>query len=81
MEADVLLAPAQFEPEPTRQLLSEVIKMELLPEYAKLMQSFPIPTIELTALELPQFSELELIQTSVRGVDNALSVSGNLRLR
>lgn len=60
IQADVLVAPANLEPEPMRRYLEQVVSDKVLPKLAELAESLPIPEAQLDHLGVEGVSVLRI---------------------
>ena len=81
VEADVLIAPAGWEREPTRRALEALISEDVAPKYAELLSQLPLPTADLSALELEGVQSLSIRDLSVKTPSHSLSVGAQLELK
>ena len=80
VEADVLIAPAQWELEPTRRYLEALIAKDVLPKYLEILRDLPLPDAELSSLGLPGIHALKIADLKVSSNPSSLTVSADLRL-
>ncbi len=81
LKADVLIAPAGWETEPTRELVARIIEEDIAPKYAELLQSTPIIEADLSALGLSEINALITRSLSVSTTMNSLTMSADLELK
>ena len=79
-EADVLIAPAGWEIEPTRQMHDRVLSEKVIPRYAELLSTLPIPTADLSGFNLPNIHTLSVRDFVITTPFNSISISAGLNL-
>lgn len=81
LTADVLIPPAGWEREPTRELIARLLEKEIAPQYAAVLNAIPIPTADLSSFELSSVNALIVETLSVSTSHNSLTVSAEVELR
>ena len=80
IDVDVLIAPDGWEVEPTRELIERVLAQNVLPKYAEVLSSLPIPSVDLTELNLEGINALKISDVSLTTAGSGLSISADLAL-
>jgi hypothetical protein len=80
IEADVLIAPAGWEVEATRQMLDQVLIEEVIPQYAELLSTLPVPTADLSQLGLSGVQRLSARDFEVTTQSHSISIGATLKL-
>ena len=80
LELDILVAPGDLEPEPTRRFVNALLERDVIPKFAALAASTPIPEADLRGLGLPRVSSLRVFDLDVVEADvpGALVLTGGL---
>ena len=81
LTADVHIAPAGWEKEPTRELVARIIETDIAPKYADLMRSLPIPQADLRSLGLESAQALTTQAMVISTSANSVTVSASIILR
>lgn len=81
LKADILIAPAGWEKEPTRALVAQIIKEDIAPKYADILRSIPIPNADLSDLDLPSINALITRSTFISTSANSLTVSADVEIK
>ena len=81
LTADVLIAPAGWEKEPTRQLISRLIETKVAPKYVDLLRSLPVPSADLSDLNLGSLSTLEALDLSLSSTSNSVTLGADVELK
>ena len=81
LKADILIAPAGWEKEPTRTLVAQIIKEDIAPKYADILRSIPIPNADLSDLDLPSIKALITRSTTISTSSNSLTVSADVAIK
>ena len=80
IEADVLIAPAGWELEATRRTLETVLAEEVIPEYAQLLSTLPVPRVDLSQFGLDNINQLSVHDTQVATQPYSISIAADLHL-
>ncbi len=80
LEVDVLITPAQWEIEPTRQLLESVIAKSILPKYMDILKELPIPNADLSSLQLPNIQSLRIKSLNFKSDQTSLSAQAEISM-
>jgi hypothetical protein len=81
LTADVLIAPAGWEKEPTRQLISRLIETKVAPKYVDLLRSLPVPSADLSDLNLGSLQTLQARDLSLSSTPNSLTLGADVELK
>jgi hypothetical protein len=80
IEADVLIAPAQWELEPTRRYLEALIAKDVLPKYLEILRDLPLPDADISSLEISGIHALKIADLKVSSTSSGLNVGADLLL-
>lgn len=81
LTADVLIAPAGWEKEPTRQLIGRLIETEVAPKYVDLLRSLPVPSADLSGLNLTTVRSLTAYDLTLSSTPNSVTIGAALELK
>ena len=81
IKADILIAPAGWEREPTRALVERIIETDIAPNYAEILKRIPVPQADLSSLDLNSINALITRSLNVSTTSNSLTISAQLELK